>query len=190
MIFESVDPRELKIDSRELAARLGTTLDFYLEGGAGIYESLLLAAKPMYIAKKVKLSRQNDVIYIENAKANSRALLVVCNGYDECVLLCATLGVGVDRLILKTSGTSAHDAFVMDAMADALIEALCDYAEKKCTVDYTASGRFSPGYADLDLSFGKEILILTDAERMLGIKLTESGLMLPKKSVNAIIAIK
>ena len=190
MIFESVDPRELKIDSRELAARLCTSLDFHLEGGARIYESLLSVAKPMYIAKKAKISRQNDTLYIENAKAQSRALLAVCNGYDECMLLCATLGVGVDRFILKTAGISAHDAFVMDAMADALIEALCDYAERKCTEGHIASGRFSPGYADLDISFGREILLLTDAERRLGIKLTESGLMLPKKSVNAIIAIK
>ena len=62
--------------------------------------------------------------------------------------------------------------------------------ERKITHGLAAHGRFSPGYADFELGIGREIISLTGAERVLGIKLTESGLMVPKKSVNAIIVIK
>ena len=96
----------------------------------------------------------------------------------------------MDRLILKLANISPRDAFVIDAMADALIEALCDYAEARVCEGLSTTGRFSPGYGDLELSLGKEIISLTDAERTLGIKLTLGGLMVPKKSVNAIIAIR
>ena len=77
-----------------------------------------------------------------------------------------------------------------DAMADALVESLCDFAEAELCKDITAFGRFSPGYADLELSVGYELLSLCSAEKMLGIKVSESGLMIPKKSVNALIAVK
>ena len=108
-----------------------------------------------------------------------------------------------DRIIYLTKEESAKPASSQKAcytglpsgsdtmaLADALIEALCDFAEAEVCSGLDTSGRFSPGYADLELSLGKEIIALTDAERTLGIKLTESGLMVPKKSVNAIIAVR
>ena len=190
MIYECVDPRELKIDIREMSARLGTPVGVLPKDAEGIIESVLYAAKPAYVAVHAKISRQNDRIFVENIATDSRALFEVCRESDECILVVATLGVGVDRLILRTSSISPYDSFVADAVADALIEALCDHAEEKLAAGLVTRGRFSPGYADLELSFGKEIIRLTDAERLLGIKQSDSGLMIPKKSVNAIIAIR
>ena len=190
MIYEHVDPKELKIDMRELSARLGTPTGILPKDETAVVDAVLSAAKPAYVAVRAKISRQNDRISIENIRTDSRALFEVCRDSDECSLLVATLGVGVDRLILRTASISAYDAFVADAVADALIEALCDHAEKGLTAGLSTKGRFSPGYADLELSFGKEIVGLTDAERVLGIKESDSGLMIPKKSVNAIIAIR
>ena len=185
-----IDPRELVIDKRELYARLGSPLDSDIEGFDRLYEMLLSVAKPAYTAAYVSLSRQKENIILGNAKINSRALQEVCRESEECVLLAATLGIGVDRLILKTASISARDAFIIDAVSDALIESLCDRAEETVCEGKEHSSRFSPGYADLALSVGEEILKITDAERTLGIKLSASGLMIPKKSVNAIIAIK
>ena len=190
MIYECVEPRELKIDIREMSARFGTPVGVLPKDAEGIIESVLCAAKPAYVAVHAKISRQNDRIFVENIATDSRALFEVCRESDECILVVATLGVGVDRLILRTSSISPYDSFVADAVADALIEALCDHAEEKLAAGLVTRGRFSPGYADLELSFGKEIIRLTDAERLLGIKQSDSGLMIPKKSVNAIIAIR
>ena len=190
MIYECVDVRDLRLDERELAARLGAPIGTEIDGTSRLYEQLSLVAKPAYTAVRVNLSRQNGRISIGSTETESKALAELIGGGNECILLAATLGIGVDRLILKLGGISAKDAFITDAMADAMIEALCDHAETKITEGLTASGRFSPGYGDLELSVGKEILALTDAERILGIKLTESGLMIPRKSVNAIIAIR
>ena len=190
MIYECVDPRELKIDIREMSARLGTPVGVLPKDAEGIIESVICAAKPAYVAVHAKISRQNDRIFVGNIATDSRALFEVCRESDECILVVATLGVGVDRLIIRTSSISPYDSFVADAVADALIEALCDHAEEKLVAGLVTRGRFSPGYADLELSLGKEIIRLTDAERLLGIKQSDSGLMIPKKSVNAIIAIR
>ena len=190
MTYASVDPRELRIDRRELCARLGTPLGAEIDGYDRLYEMLLSCTKPAYSAAYVSLSRQNGAIQLGNIKTDSKALAEVCRYSDECVLMAATLGIGVDRLLMRVANLSVSDAFIIDAMADALIEALCDKAEMTLLGDKEHAPRFSPGYADLPLLVGKDILVATDAERTLGIKLSESGLMIPRKSVNAIIAIK
>ena len=189
-MYESINARELKIDTRELAARLGAPINARIDGMDELLENLVSVAKPMYSTARVNINRQKDGLMIGKRYTESRALGEVIRGCDECILLAATLGVGVDRLILKTASLSPRDAFLLDAMADALVEALCDEAQVRACRGFDVAPRFSPGYADLELSFGKEILALTDAERLLGIKLSESGLMIPKKSVNAIIAIR
>ncbi len=190
MIYERIDARSLQIDARELSARLGAPTDPSDDAVAAVLERIYSVANPAYTAIRVKIKRENGDIYIGRFKSESTGLRTLLSDSSECILLAATLGAGVDRLLLKMSGTSAHDAFVADAVADALIEALCDLAEEKITDGLVTSGRFSPGYSDLELAMGEEILALTDSGRMLGIRLTDGGMMIPRKSVNAIIAIK
>ena len=50
--------------------------------------------------------------------------------------------------------------------------------------------RFSPGYGDFDLKYQKDILEYLDANKKIGISLTDSLMMIPTKSITAIIGIK
>ena len=189
MDYKNIDPRILKINTNELCARLAIPLQCDFDF-SDLYERLVSEAKPAYVTKRVELIRENGEIHIGGIKTSSKALWRFSSGASGYILLVATLGIGVDRLILKTSKISAKESFIIDAMADALIEALCDYAQKEVGECSSVGGRFSPGYADLELDAGYEILKACNAEKLLGIKITESGLMVPKKSVNAIIAVK
>ena len=85
-------------------------------------------------------------------------------------------------------------AVVMQAAAAAMVEAYCnelnagwkkEYLEK----DLYLRPRFSPGYGDFPLSAQKEILDGLEAGKRIGITLTEGGLMMPSKSVTAVIGI-
>ena len=49
--------------------------------------------------------------------------------------------------------------------------------------------RFSPGYGDFSLSCQRAVLDALDAGKHLGIKLTDSFLMMPSKSVTAVIGV-
>ena len=49
--------------------------------------------------------------------------------------------------------------------------------------------RYSPGYGDLPLSVQPALLDALDAGRRLGVTLTESLLMVPMKSVTAVVGI-
>ena len=50
--------------------------------------------------------------------------------------------------------------------------------------------RYSPGYGDFPLTAQRELLSLLDAPRKVGVSLTDTLLMVPSKSVSAIIGVK
>ena len=85
-------------------------------------------------------------------------------------------------------------AVVMQAAAAALIEEVCDRNFESWRKEYEEKGlylrpRFSPGYGDFPLSVQKDLLGGLEAGKRLGITLTEGGLMMPSKSVTAVIGI-
>lgn len=120
-----------------------------------------------------------------------RNLLQDCH---EVVLLAATLGAEIDHLTRKYEVKDPGDALIMDACASSAIENVCNHfeedlrnvmlSEKKYLTD-----RFSPGYGDLPLNIQKDLLRMLNAQRRIGLTVTESMLMVPCKSVTAIIGI-
>ena len=49
--------------------------------------------------------------------------------------------------------------------------------------------RYSPGYGDLPLTLQPRLLALLDAERKIGLTLTDTCLMTPRKSVTALFGL-
>lgn len=112
----------------------------------------------------------------------------------QVALFAATLGMDVDRELRRLSLTDALEQVVFDSAATALVERAADAANAHIRA-YAAgigaftSWRFSPGYGDLPLSIQGDFLRTIDATRQLGITLTPSNLMVPTKSVTAVVGI-
>ena len=120
-----------------------------------------------------------------------RAMLAPCG---EVVLMAATLGAGSERLLLRAQARSSGEAVLMDAVLSAAIEAVCDEAERALRADLAAKGkyltdRFSPGYGDMPLEQTREICAVLDTGRTIGLTVSHSGIMIPRKSVTAILGI-
>ena len=112
----------------------------------------------------------------------------------EVVLLAVTLGADVDRELRRLSLTDPASQVIFDAAATAAIEAATDAADALARTyaderGLFASTRFSPGYGDLPLDCQPDFLAALDATRQLGITLTPSQLMVPTKSVTALVGI-
>ncbi len=116
----------------------------------------------------------------------SRDLARHLEGCRECVLFCATLGPSIDRNI-RAGRLQPSKALIWDAVGTAGIEQLCD--DFCNTLPKPQKSRYSPGYGDLDLELQRPILSLLDADQLLGVSLTESLLMIPTKSVTAIVGL-
>ena len=111
---------------------------------------------------------------------------------DRAILLCCTLGAAFDRLLRMTQARDMARAAMLNACGSAYVEAGCDAAEKEIAARYPnlyLTDRFSPGYGDLPLQIQPRLLAALNAEKRLGVTVTDSCLMLPAKSVTAIIGL-
>lgn len=113
-------------------------------------------------------------------------------GCGGVVLMAATLGTEIERLIGRMQLTDPADALVLDACASAAVENVCD----NLCADIAAAlapayltARFSPGYGDLPLTQQADLFRALDVTRRIGVTLTDSGLMLPQKSVTALLGV-
>lgn len=114
---------------------------------------------------------------------------------DGCcgvVLLAATLGNGVDMLLRKTQAQDMAKAVILDAMASAAIEQVCDEAEKEIAEKMENkhfTWRFSPGYGDFPIEVQKDFLTALNAQKVIGLCASQSGMLTPTKSVTAVIGV-
>ena len=153
-----------------------------------VYE--VAVPKAVFAKVNIKISRGRGTVDFGFMKVKSQNLVDLLNGCEEAYIMATTLGIGVDRLFEKYMRILQTKAAVCDATASALIESFCDYVNDLVVDGKEATMRFSPGYGDFDLSHQRDILGFLDANKKIGISLTDSLMMQPTKSVTAIIGIK
>ncbi len=128
---------------------------------------------------------------IRAATDTSKDLRRALDGCGEVILLAATVGLELDRLIAAAEVRSPLRALLISSFGSQQAEAVCDSLEEELRGEgFALRPRFSPGYGDLPLSLQGELLALLDAPRRVGISLREGLLMSPTKSVTALIGIK
>ncbi len=131
-----------------------------------------------------------NILDLGFCRAESASLTKNLLGCKKIILFAATVGIGIDRLIMKYGRISPAKGLIMQAIGAERIEALCDgFSEKIKEEGYALRPRFSPGYGDLPLSFQKKIFEVLEPENLIGLTLSNSFLMSPTKSVTAIIGI-
>lgn len=161
-------------------------------------EHLGTQSHPRIISKEYRITVAEKTVTLhaenEDVTFESEGLVRNLTGCCGAVLLAATIGPACDMLVRRASITSAADSAVYQAAGAAAIEAFLDDYNDKLKTSYEARGlflrpRFSPGYGDLKLEHQKDWFRLLDITKQIGIELTDSLLMVPTKSVTAIIGI-
>lgn len=131
-----------------------------------------------------------DTIDLGFAKINSKSLV---NHLSECkkiVLFASTVGMSLDLLVNRYTAISPSLALCIGAVGTQAIESVCDSFCSDIEKEYgECKSRFSPGYGDVPLSLQKDIFNVLDLKKI-GLTLSESLLMTPRKSVTAIIGVK
>lgn len=139
---------------------------------------------------------QTDAIFLSgcNLELSGNDIKKHLAGCSHCVLLGATLGIEADNLIRISEAESMSRAVILDAVATELIEQVCDRAEEEIRQviqkkNLHLTSRFSPGYGDLPITLQHRISAILDTPRKIGLTVTEQSLMIPRKSVTAIIGL-
>ena len=113
-------------------------------------------------------------------------------GCTKVIFLCATLSDAVDRLIRIKQISAMAEAIVVDALASAAVEQVCDLAENEIlqgfpTLEHT--WRFGLGYGDFPLIGQSKFLDILDAPKRIGVCVNESLLLTPTKSVTCVFGL-
>ncbi len=140
------------------------------------------------------LTWETDGMDLGFAHVTSRDLAKTLTGCDRILVFAATVGLGIDRLISRYNRLSPVRALCMQAIGSERVEALCNAFCHDITTQAKETGdrvgkRFSPGYGDLPLTLQREIFDALGCAKHLGITLQDSLLMIPTKSVTAIMGI-
>lgn len=116
------------------------------------------------------------------------------DGAVSCAVMAVTVGMDVERELKRLSATDSVASVIFDAAASVAAEEAAAACQKSISADAAARGlytnaRFSPGYGDLPLAVQPVLLASVDAQRRLGIALTDTLLMVPTKSITALMGI-
>ncbi len=120
-----------------------------------------------------------------------RELLTPCK---EAVLLAVTLGAKVEQVLMRREVTDMAEAVIMDSCASVAVENVCDHFEEDMRGELEKEGlyltsRVSPGYGDLPLGLQQDMCRILNTSRRIGLTVTETSIMVPRKSVTAIMGI-
>lgn len=142
-------------------------------------------ARLCYLETAVRVD--GDRVLFDGCEAESRDLAAHLAGCRRAVLFAATVGAGADRLIARAERLSPAKALLLDAFFTERVEALCDAFTARYNDPFR---RFSAGYGDLPLAFQREMFRVLDCPRAIGVTLGDQLLMMPTKSVTAIVGVK
>lgn len=191
----------MNIDENEVLRYLGVNpklanfkLRAYVKDGI---EEILKVAYPKYVYTILDIDTIEEKILLKgtNVYLEGNSIKKHLKDCFKCALMGVTLGPLVDRKIEYYKSWDLTRSFVLDACGTALVERVCDEVQHK--IQYIANekyklnitSRYSPGYGDLPLSIQPKLLKLLKCDRI-GLTVTEQMIMIPRKSVTAIIGLK
>lgn len=148
--------------------------------------------------EKVILKSANPkFLYIEKALPCDEIMLGndIKNHLENCekvILMCATLGTEIDKLIRINQITDMPKAVVLNSFASVAIEQVCNKVDELLAEkysDYNMTFRFSPGYGDYPIELQKKFLDILDAPRKIGLTTNDNYILAPAKSVTAVVGL-
>ncbi len=192
-----MDENEIKLDINEVLRYLGVKDEpdgAAARAAAEEADKLLRNLRPRYVYRLFPLEYGPEGVVLSGSGVTlpgdmAGQMLAQC---QEAALLACTLGAGFETMLRAAQARDMARAVILDACGSALVEAGCDLAEReiasRCPGKHLTD-RFSPGYGDLPLGIQGAVCGALDAQKRLGIHVTESLLMNPTKSVTAVLGL-
>lgn len=156
-----------------------------------VYLKMRNEVQAHHIVQRHKCIVDKDGVTLEcGVRFNSKGLARHLEGCEECLLFAATLGMRVDATIRRLALLSVAEGAAAQAVGAALIESYCDEVQDRLDVgELKQRPRFSPGYGDWQLEEQRLLFGVLDCAKHIGLTLTDGCMMVPSKSVTAVIGL-
>ena len=144
---------------------------------------------PKFVLRRYTIKKIN--------KENGKKQVILENGnliLESNDIMATTLGLDIEREIRKLTYTNLTKGVIMDACATTAIEEVCDVVQENIAKNLSSedryiSYRYSPGYGDLSIDKNIDINNILNTQKEIGLTVTNSGIMIPRKSVVALIGV-
>ncbi|MBE9547205.1 MAG: hypothetical protein IMF10_06900 [Proteobacteria bacterium] len=154
----------------------------------------LMKPRLSYRTEKIESINGKVVHLLKGLSFTSKKLSKTMENCDEITCFIATIGDGIEKEIaLLTDDNRLSDAYIIDSMGSAAVEKMAEKFHQDMRNRYIAEGksvtmRFSPGYCDWPIEEQNKLFSFFDPAST-GVELTDSCLMLPRKSISGIFGI-
>lgn len=176
--------RQLGLLNPENTHAIERVIAIELAAAKGIIEE-----KRAFRDAKIKNIGEREISF-DGLTAESKSLATHLKGCTKATFFAVTAGDKLDAEIKdRIDNGETPQAMVLDAIGSVACEALAEKLDAETAArakkeGYETTRRFSPGYGDWKIESQKELLQFIGAEKI-GISLTGSCLMLPRKSITA-----
>lgn len=195
-----MDAFELEINKEEVLRYLGYKGQDIDENLCNTIEECreeikkVITPRVVYSYKNIKLSDDGVEVITTNLILKGKDIKEHLKNSTECALMAVTLGNEVEKRTRLYEKTNLTKALILDACATTAVEEVCDIVEngvkEKAILDgMNITFRYSPGYGDLPLDVQNSFLRTLEAQKKIGLTVSENNLLFPRKSVTAIIGI-
>jgi hypothetical protein len=160
-------------------------------------DEVLSLSKNSYVYDIFDIERSEEGMYLKGTKLflKGEAIKGHLSKACKCAVMAVTLGLEVERRIALYTRTELTKGLVFDACAAAAVESLCELVQNEIknkaeSMGFDITARFSPGYGDFPIELQKEIINVLKAYERIGLSVNESSVMIPRKSVTAVIGLQ
>ncbi len=176
-------------DEYEPSARITSLVNDYIEN----YHDLI-APSYSYTFRDIEWIKGNRISIGDSIILRSKVIARLLERCEIIAVFALTIGNHLEDMVTHLAENSlVLQATVLDAIGSGAAEKLASHIEDKIkrianAGELMTSRRFSPGYCDWEVSQQKMVFDALNGDAA-GIHLTESLLMMPRKSVSGIIGI-
>lgn len=157
---------------------------------------LFCNSKAAFLRLKIEQCGESYIKLENDIFLTSKAFARYLKASDELVIMASTVGKEImEEISQSLEREDAGRALVLDSvgsqMADATLDAVVEFLDKLLIKEgkKTAETRYSPGYGDFELQNQKILFEMLKLEKI-GLYLTEKYMLVPEKSVIAVVGIE
>jgi len=154
----------------------------------------IITPKYQYTILPIKTNYESRSVILDgNIILHGTGIATALRYADEAGVFLVTIGQRITDAIRRMEEIDISRSFFLDAIASVAVENLAEMvhleiAKKAWERELYVGHRYSPGYCDWDLTQQKILFSLLDSAKI-GVKLTPSYLMIPRKSISAIVGL-
>lgn len=157
-------------------------------------EEIIKTARPKVTYKVFDFSHESFMFHGTNFIPGGNNIKELLKDCQKAVIMAATIGSEIENLIRRYEVKEIYRALILDSCASSAVENVCDNFQSDLEKRVNEQGlfltdRFSPGYGDMPFEQQKDLCAILNTPKTIGVSLSASGIMIPRKSVTAIMGI-